>query len=138
VVEGHLDPRHVSLVGIRSYEPEEAALLARLGVRVFGQGQVDADGIEAVLGEAVAIARSAGAGYGISVDLDVLDPREAPGVTTPVAGGMPARPLVAALAACCGDDRLVALEIVEYNPHRDSHNRTAEIIEEMIAAVLIG
>jgi arginase len=137
VVEGHLDPRHVSLVGIRSYEPEEAALLARLGVRVFGQGQVDADGIESVLGEAVAIARSAAAGYGISLDLDVVDPREAPAVTTPVAGGIPARPLTAALANCCGDERLVALEIVEYNPHRDQGNCTARLVEEMIAAVLV-
>jgi arginase len=137
VVEGHLEPRHVSLVGIRSYEPEEAALLARLGVRVFGQGQVDADGIESVLGEAVAIARSAAAGYGISLDLDVVDPREAPAVTTPVAGGIPARPLTAALAKCCGDERLVALEIVEYNPHRDQGNRTARLVEEMIAAVIV-
>jgi arginase len=136
VTEGHLDPRHVSLVGIRSYEPEEAALLDRLGVRVFEQRQVDARGMHTVLGEAVAIARAETSGYGISLDLDALDPHEAPGVGTPVAGGIPAGPLTAALAACCGDEKLVALEIVEYNPHRDRHGRTARLVENLIAAVL--
>jgi arginase len=136
VVEGHLDPRHVSLVGIRSYEPEEAALLGRLGVQVFDQQQINDRGVAAVLGDAVAIARAETAGYGISVDLDAVDPQEAPGVSTPVAGGIPGTGLVAALGACCADPGFLALEIAEYNPHRDQHNRTAQLIEEMMAAVL--
>jgi len=136
VTEGTLDPRHVSLVGIRSYEPAEAELLDRLGVRIFDQRQVDARGIESVLDEAVAVARTATGGYGISLDLDAVDPQEAPGVGTAVAGGVPARPLTAALAACCGDESLAALEIVEYNPHRDRHGRTAQLVENLMAAVL--
>ena len=136
VTEGTLDPRHVCLVGIRSYEPAEAELLDRLGVRVFEQRQVDALGIERVLGEAVAIARTGTSGYGISLDLDAVDPQEAPGVGTAVAGGIAARPLTSALAACCGDESLVALEIVEYNPHRDRHGRTARLVENLVAAVL--
>jgi arginase len=138
VIEGHLDPRHVSLVGIRSHEPAEAELLDRLGVKVFDQSQVNARGIEAVLGEAVAIARTATSGYGISLDLDAVDPQEAPGVGSPVAGGIPARALTAALAACCGDETLVALEIVEYNPYRDRDGRTARLVENLMAAVLSG
>ena len=136
IVEGHLDPAHVSLVGVRSHEPEEAELLARLGVKVFAQQEVDSRGVDAVLADAVAIARSAAGGYGISVDLDAVDPGEAPGVGTPVAGGIGARELIAALGACCGDAGLAALEIVEYNPHRDVANRTAQVIEDMIVATL--
>ena len=135
-VEGHLDPRYVSLVGVRSHEPEEAELLARLGVKVFGQDQVDARGVALVLADAVAIARAAAGGYGISVDLDAVDPDEAPGVGTPVAGGLGGRDLVAALGACCGDAGYAALEIVEYNPHRDVDNRTARLVEDMIVATL--
>jgi arginase len=136
VLEGHLDPRYVSLVGVRSHEPEEAELLARLGVKVYGQDEVDARGVAPVLADAVAIARSARGGYGISVDLDAVDPGEAPGVGTPVAGGIGARELVAALGACCGDAGYTALEIVEYNPHRDVDNRTARLVEDMIVATL--
>ena len=136
VLEGHLDPRYVSLVGVRSHEPEEAELLARLGVKVFGQDEVDARGVARVLADAVAIARSAAGGYGLSVDLDAVDPSDAPGVGTPVAGGIPARELVAALGACCRDAGYCALEIVEYNPHRDVGDRTARLVEEMIVATL--
>lgn len=136
VVEGHLDPRHVALVGVRSYEPEEAGLLDRLGVKVFDQDAVDTRGVREALFEAVSIARGAAGGYGISVDLDAVDPRDAPGVGTPVANGVPGRELVAALGACCGDARFSALEIVEYNPHRDVDRRTAWLVEEMIAATL--
>lgn len=136
VLEGHLDPRYVCLVGVRSHEPEEAELLARLGVKVYGQDEVDARGVALVLADAVSIARSAAAGYGISVDLDAVDPGEAPGVGTPVAGGIGARELVAALGACCRDAGYTALEIVEYNPHRDVDNRTARLVEDMIVATL--
>jgi arginase len=136
VIEGHLDPARVALVGVRSHEPEEAELLARLGVKVFSQGEVNARGVEAVLDDALAIARAATAGYGISVDLDAIDPAEAPGVGSPVAGGISAGALIAALATCCGDGGLAALEIVEYNPYRDRGERTASVIEEMIAATI--
>lgn len=138
VTEGTLDPRHVALVGIRSYEPAEAELLERLGVRVIEQREVDARGIGSVLAEAVAIARTGTAGYGISLDLDAVDPQEAPGVGTAVAGGIPGPPLTAALARCCGDEHLGAVEIVEYNPHRDRHGRTARLVENLMAAVLVG
>ena len=136
VVEGHVDPRHVALVGVRSHEPEEAELLDRLGVKVFPQQAVDERGVRKVFAAAVAIASAAAGGYGMSIDLDAVDPGDAPGVGTPVAGGVPGGELVAALSACCGDARFSALEIVEYNPHRDKANRTARLVEEMIAAAL--
>jgi arginase len=136
LTEGQLSPRHVCLVGIRSNEPEEAELLHRLGVKVFHMAEVEARGVGAVLRDAVGIARDATAGYGVSLDLDAIDPADAPGVGTPESGGIPAAPLIAALADCAGDPRFAAFEIVEYDPHRDVEGRTAGLVEAVIAAVL--
>jgi arginase len=135
--EGQIAPRHVCLVGVRSHEPEEEALLTRLGVRIVHMEELEERGLDAVMREAVDIARGETAGYGITLDLDAIDPLDAPGVGTPVRGGMAAPELVAALARCCaGDPALVGFEIVEYNPHRDVERRTAQVIEDLIAAVL--
>jgi arginase len=134
--EGQIAPRHVCLVGVRSHEPEEEALLTRLGVRIVHMEEVGARGLDAVMREAVHIARSETAGYGITLDLDAMDPFDAPGVGTPVRGGIAAPALVRALAGCAGDPALVAFEVVEYNPHRDVERRTARVVEDLIAAVL--
>jgi arginase len=135
--EGQIAPRHICLVGVRSHEPEEEALLARLGVRIVHMEELVARGLDAVMREAVDIARADTAGYGITLDLDAMDPLDAPGVGTPVRGGISAPALVGALARCCaGDPALAAFEIVEYNPHRDVERRTARIVEDLIAAVL--
>jgi arginase len=134
--EGQLAPRHICLVGVRSHEPEEEALLKRLGVRIVRMEEVEARGLEAVMREAVDIARAETAGYGITLDLDAMDPADAPGVGTPVRGGIAASALVDALARCAGDPALVAFEVVEYNPHRDVEWRTARVVEDLIAAVL--
>ena len=134
--EGQLAPGHICLVGVRSNEPEEAELLARLGVRVVEMEEIESRGIEAVLDEAIGIARSETAGYGVTLDLDAVDPQDAPGVGTPVRGGIPASALVRALGRCADDASLLALEVVEYNPHRDVDRRTAMIVEDVIAAIL--
>jgi arginase len=134
--EGQLAPRHICLVGVRSHEPEEEALLNRLGVRIIRMEEVGARGLEVVMREAVDIARADTAGYGITLDLDAMDPADAPGVGTPVRGGIAAGALIDALARCAGDPRLVAFEVVEYNPHRDVDRQTARVVEDLIAAVL--
>src|SRR3977135_3336138 len=85
-VEGPLAPQHLCLVGVRSYESEEAALLAELGVKIFPMTEIEERGIDAVLDDAVRIARAGTAGYGISIDLDAIEPGPAPGRGTPGAG----------------------------------------------------
>ncbi|HEY6864290.1 MAG TPA: arginase [Burkholderiales bacterium] len=135
--EGQIAPRHVCLVGVRSHEPEEEALLTRLGVRIVHMDELRARGLDAVMREAIDIARADTAGYGITLDLDAMDPLDVPGVGTPVRGGIAAPALIEALATCCAKDAaLVALEVVEYNPHRDVDRRTAQVVEDVIAAVL--
>jgi arginase len=134
---GALSPAHVCLVGVRSFEPEEAELVARIGLRVITVEEVLERGIAAALGEAVRIASTGTAAYGISLDLDAVDPREAPGVGTPVAGGIAAAELVEALRPLARDERLAGFELVEYNPALDVDGRTAALAEELLAAVLV-
>lgn len=131
-----LDSRHVCVVGARSFEPEEAALLAGLGVRVFSMRDILERGLAQVLADATAIVGDGTAGFGITIDLDVIDPHDAPGVGTPVPEGIPATGLVESLCSYAGDPRVVALEIAEYNPYLDALARTARVVEELLAAVL--
>lgn len=133
-----LDPRHICLVGVRSFEDSEAALLQRLGVRVFFMHEIARRGLDAVLRDALAIARSGTAGFGVTLDLDAVDPRDAPGVGTPAADGIRAAQLLAALTQLAGEPGLAGIEIVEYNPFRDQHAATAALISDVLNAMLIG
>ena len=131
-----LDPRHVCLIGVRSFEAGEAALLRRLGVRIFPMREVKQRGFDASLREAREIACAGTAGYGISVDLDAIDPVEAPGVGSPVRGGLGAKDVVNSLAAHAGDTALRGLEIVEYNPHLDRNAQTIALVPAIAEALL--
>lgn len=133
-----LDPSHVCLYGVRSFEEDELTLLAELGVRVFFMDEIERRGIAATLREALAIVRGDTAGFGVSIDLDAIDPRDAPGVGTPARGGLRGAHLAAALAQLAGDPRLVAVEIAEYNPYRDRHEETARLIENLVTAMVAG
>jgi arginase len=131
-----LQPQQVCLLGVRSFEEGEAALLQRLGVRVIGMHEIHRRGLPEVLAEALAIVRDGTAGYGVSIDLDVLDPREEPGVGSPVPDGLHCHALEQALHQLRGDPELLALEIVEYNPHRDREQLTAQAAGALFRAVL--
>jgi arginase len=135
---GVVHPGSVSLVGVRSFEPEEAERLERLGVRVFMMDEVRRRGVDAVLEEAVAIANEGTAAYGISVDLDVIAPEEAPGVGTPVSGGIGANALAHALERIGARERLAAVELVEYSPHADREGRSARVAIALLEAALCG
>jgi arginase family enzyme len=128
-------PAHVCLIGVRSFEATEAALLHTLGVRVFTMDEVRRRGLDAVFAEALAIVRQGTAGFGVSIDLDALNPAEEPGVATPVPGGLRRAELAGALARLCDDARFLAMEIVEYDPRRDAGQATAAAAGELVAAI---
>ncbi len=130
-----LDPQRVCLVGVRSFETGEAALLRQLGVRVFFMHEIARRGLHGVMTDAVAIAGSGGA-YGISLDLDALDPRDAPCVGSPVAGGIRGPDLLRSFSRIGRDPALAGLEVVEYNPHRDRGGATARLASDAITALL--
>jgi arginase family enzyme len=104
-------------------------------VRVFDMDAVRRRGLAAVFDEALSIVRHGTAGFGVSVDLDALDPEEEPGVTTPVPGGLCRAELAAVLSRLRGDPAFVAMEIVEYNPRRDRGHATADAAGALVDAI---
>lgn len=129
-----LHPRHLCLLGARSYEPEEAALLDANGVHVMTMDDICVKGFQSSFAAAVAAARHETACFGLTLDLDVIDPTEAPGVGSPVPGGLAANEIIAALRGIAAVPGFVGLEIAEFNPERDSGGRTLRLIHRLIGA----
>jgi len=131
-----LDARHVVVIGAHSFAADEARLLAAFGVTVFGTAEIGRRGLTAVFKDALEIAGgSPGNGsrpFGISLDLDALDPLLAPGVSTPVAGGLQGGELRLALAGALRNRQCVAFEIAELCPDRDPLGITARLAIDLI------
>ncbi len=132
---GALRPEHLCYIGVRSYEPEEMALLRRLGVRIMEMGEVNRRGIEACLAEARDIATRGTAGFGLTIDLDGFDPEDAPGIGLKCEDGLRAAPTLAALRAVADHPKLEAIEIVEYIPEFDEDLRTARLVRDLVVAL---
>ncbi|MBI2308201.1 MAG: ornithine--oxo-acid transaminase [Rhodocyclales bacterium] len=134
-VEGPpLDARRVAVIGVRSYEPAEMQLLATYGVQVYGMAEIRHRGLRTVFAEALDIVGGDGRPFGISIDLDALDPAAVPGVSTPVADGLAVAELSAALAGLIRDGRCCAFEIAEYCPERDVSGLSARAAIELLEA----
>ena len=131
-----LDPRHTVVLGPRSWEPEEAALLAHMGVRVICRDEIGERGLADCLAEAAAIMTAAPRGFGITIDLDAFDPAAAPGVGSPEPGGLRACELRGGLQRLAVIPGLRALELAEYNPNRDRNGLTAKLIRNLIEDML--
>ena len=139
IAEGvRLDPECVCLFGVRSFERGEAELLKSLGVRVFFMEEIAKRGVSGTLREAMDLVSCASVGFGITLDLDAIDPRDAPGVGSPAEGGMRAAELIAALAEHSAHPNLAGIEIVEYNPYRDRQAVTAGLVQDALDAMLLG
>lgn len=132
-----IDPENVALVGTRSLDSDEREALRESDVTVFTMSDIDESGATAVTEEALSIAGDGTDGIHVSLDLDWLDPQEAPGVGTPVRGGVTYREAHAAMEVVGNADAdLRSLELVEVNPILDQHNQTAELAVELIASAL--
>ncbi len=130
-----LHPEHVVLVGVRSVDPGEREMLKKAGITVYTMKEVDRLGI-AHIAQEVTKRFSHLPRVHVSLDADVLDPEEAPGVGTPVPGGLSYREahLLMELLADCG--KVTSLDLVEVNPILDRHNRTASLMVELAASLL--
>jgi arginase len=120
------------LVGVRDIDAAERANIRRAGVNhVYTMRDIDERGMRAVMEEALRVAGQGTAGYHISLDMDWIDPEDAPGVGTPVRGGATYREAHLAMEILADHDRLLSFEIVEVNPILDEHNRTADLAVEL-------
>lgn len=129
-------PQHVCLVGVRSYEAGERALLEALGVRIYYMEEIRRRGLPAVMQEARAIVTNGTVGFGVSIDLDALDPIDAPGVGSPEPGGLRRAELVDALDWVRREQAFLGVEIAEFNPSHDIGDKTAWLTRDLVAALL--
>jgi arginase len=131
-----VNPRNVAIIGLRSVDVEEKANVQRAGVRAFTMRDVDERGLRAVMQEALEIATDGTGGFHLSYDMDSVDPDEAPGVGTPVRGGITYREAHLAMEIICDCDSMLGLEMVEVNPVIDQANRTAILAVELVMSAL--
>jgi arginase len=131
-----LRPEHTVLVGIRNLDDREKDQIRAAGVHVFTMKDVDRDGIARVAERALALASDGTGGLHVSFDLDVCDPSVAPGVGTPVRGGLDYREAHMLMELVADSQRLVSLDLVEVNPTLDVRNTTAEFAVELALSAL--
>ncbi len=130
-----VQPSRVALVGVRSLDEGERELLGHLEPKVFTMEQLDRVGVEHVMKEA--LEHVAGENFvHLSLDMDVLDPEVAPGVGTPVRGGLNYREAHLAMEIVAESGLLTSLELVEVNPVLDRENQTGQLAVELIASAL--
>jgi arginase len=131
-----VDPRNVVLVGIRDLDQLEQQHVRESGVTAFTMREIDERGMQAVMVDAMRIAGDGTAGFHISLDMDGVDPREAPGVGTPVRGGITYREAHLAMEMVGDSRRMISMEVVEVNPVLDEANRTAELAVELALSAM--
>ncbi|MHB8735077.1 MAG: arginase [Terriglobales bacterium] len=124
------------LIGVHDLDPGERERLHAAAVKVYTMRDLDERGMRTVLQEAVAIASNGTEGFCCSLDMDFIDAAFAPGVGTPVRGGVTYREAHLALELICDSGNLLSLEVVEVNPVLDERNRTAELAVELILSGL--
>jgi arginase len=130
-----LRPEHVVLLGVRSLDDGERELVHRLGVSVHTMTDLDRKGVEPAVREA--LERVAGAAFvHVSLDMDVVDPDVAPGVGTPVRGGLSYREAHLAMELVAESGLLGSMDVVEVNPILDRENVTAALAVELVASAL--
>ncbi|HTM47715.1 MAG TPA: arginase [Bryobacteraceae bacterium] len=129
-------PGQVALVGVRDVDQLEAPHVRNSGVRAFTMRHIDERGLRSVMEEAIGIACAGTAGFHLSLDMDYVDPREAPGVGTPVRGGGTYREAHLAMEMICDSGKMLSMEVVEVNPVIDEVNRTADLGVELIMSAL--
>lgn len=131
-----VSPANVALIGVRDLDPGEKRTLRKQGVRVATMRDIDERGMRAVMEEGIRAVSSGTAGFCVSLDMDAIDPSEAPGVGTPVPGGISYREAHLAMEMVSDTRKMVSLELVEVNPVIDLHNKTANLGVELALSAL--
>jgi arginase len=130
-------PENVALVGLRSLDEGERRLIRESEVTAYTMSDVDERGVTDVVESALSVAADGTDGLHVSLDMDWLDPTEAPGVGTPVRGGVSYREAHVAMEHVASyGEQLHSMEVVEVNPILDTHNQTAELACELTASAM--
>ncbi|WP_020675323.1 arginase [Geopsychrobacter electrodiphilus] len=130
-----LKPENVVLIGLRDLDASEKERLKKSGMLLFSMREIDEQGMGKVAAEAIQKLANCTRIH-VSLDVDALDPNEAPGVGTPVPGGLSYREAQLLMEIIADSRKLTSLDIVEINPILDQRNRTAEVAVELVASLL--
>jgi arginase len=131
-----LNPANVVLVGLRDLDPGERQHIRDWGVHAATMRDVDERGMRGIMEEAIRVATNGTAGFHLSFDMDAIDPAVAPGVGTPVQGGLSYREAHLIMEMAHDSGKLISLEVVEVNPVLDISNRTADLAVELILSAM--
>ena len=126
----------IMMIGLRDLDPGERKLIRELGIMAFTMRDVDGRGLPQVVAEAIRIASNGSAGFHVSFDMDCLDPSVAPGVGTPVPGGMTYREAHLAMEMIAESQRMLSIEVTEVNPVLDIANQTGKLATGLILTAL--
>ena len=129
-------PENVALIGIRTLDAGEKESCRKSGIRYFTMREIDERGMHAVMQEAIAVATRGTTGIHLSFDIDGIDPLYAPGVSTPVTGGISLREAHLALEMIADTGLLSAMEFVELNPMTDVGHKTAQLLVDLVQSAL--
>ncbi len=130
------EPSNIVIVGARDLDAQERKIVKKSGVHVFTMRDIDERGMREVMSDALKYAMDDTAGVSVSLDMDFVDPSDAPGVGTPVRGGVTYREAHLAMEMIADSEAMVSMEIVEINPVIDEHNRTALLGVELVLSGL--
>ena len=136
ISEHAVEPQRMAFIGLRDVDDGEKAVIRELGVKAFTMADVDRLGMSRVIDEALAIVADGESSVHVSFDMDGVDPQEAPGVGTPVRGGISYREAHLLMEALAASGTLGSLEITEINPILDRENQTAILAVELILSAL--
>ena len=128
-----LQPENVFLIGCRSYEPAEEALLKQLGVRVYLMPEIKDRGLEVIFNEVLTQLTVQTDVFGISIDLDAIDPQDAPAISTPAEDGIKADEFLQALTIFTASSKLVGSELVEFLPEKDIKQQSEKLMIEIFS-----
>ena len=132
----YVNPENVVLIGVRCLDTEEGIALKKSGITVFTMADIDMFGMNAVMKKALNIVEAGTEAFHLSFDMDVMSPGEAPGVGTPVKGGLTYREAHLAAEMIADSKKLRSAEFVEINPILDHMNQTGELAVSLICSVL--
>jgi arginase len=130
------EPGNIVIVGARELDAQERKIVKKSGIHVFTMRDIDERGMREVMSDALKYCMDDTAGMAVSLDMDFVDPSDAPGVGTPVRGGVTYREAHLAMEMIADSEAMVSLEIVEINPIIDEHNRTALLGVELVLSAL--
>jgi arginase len=131
-----LSPKHTALLGLRDVDPGERERIRKLGIAAYTMKEIDERGTGTCVREALARVTKGTVGFHLSFDMDALDPEYAPGVGTPVPGGLTYREAHLACELVAETGKLLSMDIVEVNPILDERNQTADLAVQLILSAL--